>query len=298
MTSVNNAKMAAKLRKLMAEKKTLYGIGAGDTLAAMIGAQFDGLDIVFTSGFSVTACLYGKPDAEILSRTENLMACQAITSVIDKPLIADIDTAYGNAASAVNALHDFERAGVAAVIIEDQVSPKMCPISVENTQKVIPLEEAAGKIKACAENRLNPDTVIVARSDDEDFDSIVERAIAYKEAGADVIQLSYLAYKTPEGGKKAAELIQHPQSFVVCGMTDAWSLEMIQAMQPKFVQFPLVPIEAAFRAMWDATKYISEHHQVPGINIPLADHTEIVDLVNMREIENIMKKYARFSPSK
>lgn len=294
MVSVNNAKMAAKLRQLMAEKESLHGIGAGDTLAALIGAQFDGLDVVFTSGFSVTACLYGKPDAEILSRTENVMACAAITQVIDKPLIADIDTAYGNAASAVNAVHEFERAGVAGVIIEDQVSPKLCPISVSNTQKVIPIEEAAGRIKAVVENKLNPDTVIVARSDDEDFDSIIERAKAYKAAGADVVQLSYLAYKTPEGAKKAAEIIDHPQSFVVVGMTDEWTSEMIMAMKPKLVQYPLVPIEAAFKAMWDACQYISDKHQVLGIDVPMVPHNAIVDLVNMKEVERLNNAYSKF----
>ena len=256
-----------------------------------IGATFDGFDCIFTSGFSISAINFGWPDAELVTRSQNVEISRSICNVINKPLICDIDTAYGNAASAVHAVHEFERAGVAGVIIEDQISPKLCPISVAKTNSLVSIEEAAGKIRAVVENKLNPDTVIIARSDEEDFDTMIERGLAYKAAGADVVQLSYIGYDTKEGSKRAGELIDLPQSIVVCGKIDEWPREDIEYMEPKLIQYPLVPIQAMFQAVHDACAYVAQTKQVLGMPVKSCPHTDIVDLVNMQEVERLMAEY-------
>ena len=118
------------LRKLLEEKDILVTIGVGDALSAKIASAADGVDAILSSGFTIAANALGLPDAELYSRSDNVYAVQNMVYVSDKPIIADIDTGYGNAVTVIKTVHEFERAGAQGVIIEDQISPKRCPICV------------------------------------------------------------------------------------------------------------------------------------------------------------------------
>ena len=139
-------------------------VGVGDALSAKIANVTDGIDGVLSSGFTLAAQAMGLPDAELYTRSDNVYAVSNMCYVLDKPLIADIDTAYGNAVTTIKTVNDFERAGASGMVIEDQISPKRCPICVTDLNTTISAEEAAGKIRAAVENKLYPETVIIART--------------------------------------------------------------------------------------------------------------------------------------
>ena len=114
------------------------------------------------------------------------------------PVVADIDTAYGNAINAMRTIREFEAAIVAAVIMEDQVSPKRCPICVGGVE-VMSMEEGISKIEAAVAARRNPDMLIIARTDVVDEEEAIGRAKAYVAAGADVIQPISKCFNSIEG---------------------------------------------------------------------------------------------------
>src|SRR5690606_33928555 len=131
---------------------------AYDALSAKM-IERAGFDAVMTSGFGVSASHLGMPDAELYTMSENLTVARNVVSVVDRPVVADSDTGYGNAINVMRTIREFENAGVSAVILEDQVAPKRCPICVGGVE-VIPMEEAVAKIRAAKEARRDPNMLI------------------------------------------------------------------------------------------------------------------------------------------
>lgn len=283
--------MAAQLRRMMKEKEIIYTVGVGDALAAKIACATEGIDAILSSGFSVSACMYGLPDAEFYTRSENALAVKAMCDVSNKPIIADIDTGYGNAVTVIHSVNEFEKAGAAAVIIEDQVSPKRCPISVNTENKLISLKEAVGKIRAAVENRLNKDTVIIARTDSPTYEMALERALAFKEVGADAIQIYSGAYNDAAGAKRIQEEVGLPLSLIVCGRLEVWTKEDIEFIKPKFAQFALAPVNVATKAMMDACAYIGKNKTTVGMPTQSVEHMVIQNLLGMDRVEKLQLEY-------
>lgn len=280
------------LRRLMAEKETLYTIGVGDALSAKIASRTSGVDGILSSGFTLAAQALGLPDAELYTRTDNVYAVANMCYVIEKPLIADIDTAYGNAVTTIKTVNDFERAGASGVIIEDQISPKRCPICVTDLNTTIPAEEAASKIRAAAENRLYPETVIIARTDITAKEEQYRRARMYLEAGADLVQgISKSFHGSVEEIKQFVDAMDGRVSLVVCGTLDVLTKKDLEYIRPKIVHFALVPINFIYPALKKAIRFVGEHHEQSGLPLEKADHNELVSLLGMPEIQEREKKY-------
>ena len=287
-----NPNMAKALREMLNDGKVHYTVGVGDALAAKIACEIDGIDAILTSGYSISAVQYALPDAEYYTRDENCRIVKACCDISTKPIIADIDTGYGNAVTVIHSVNEFERAGAAGVIIEDQVSPKRCPICVDVKNKLITLEEMAGKIRAACENRLNPDTVIVARTDAPTWEEAVRRGRALKEAGADAIQLLSGAYKTPQGAHDLAAEIGLPLSVQICGRMEEFTKDEIEnVIGAALTQLPIAPTHAAMQAMWDIMEYWAKNHTVVGCQVPVIKHTACKDLLGMPRVEELMAKY-------
>ncbi|MBR0093388.1 MAG: isocitrate lyase/PEP mutase family protein [Lachnospiraceae bacterium] len=289
---MNNEKMAKELRKMLTDGKVHYTVGVGDALGAKIACQVDGIDAILTSGYSFAAAEFAMPDAEYYTRDENCTFVKKCCDVSTKPIIADIDTGYGNAVTVIHTVHEFEKAGAAGMIIEDQISPKRCPICVDTKNKLISLEEAVGKIRAACENRLNPDTVIIARTDAPTWEEAIERGRAMKEAGADAIQLLSGAYQTPKGAHDLAAEIGLPLSVQIVGRMEGFTKDdMENVIQATFTQLPVAPVHAAIQAMWNVMKYWAENHTVVGCEVPTITHTACKDLLGMPEVEKLMDRY-------
>jgi 2-methylisocitrate lyase-like PEP mutase family enzyme len=203
------------LRERIAAGKTVWAAGAYDALSALMIAQA-GFDAVMTSGFGVSASLLGRPDAELYTMSENVGVVRNVASVVGVPVIADGDTGYGNAINVQRTVREFERAGAAAVILEDQVAPKRCPISVAGVE-VLPVEEAEQKIRAAAEARSEGGILIIARTDAASEDEAIARAKRYVAAGADVIQPISRTFSSIDGLRRMRAEAGVPLSLQILG---------------------------------------------------------------------------------
>ena len=280
------------LRRLMAEKETVYTVGVGDALSAKIANVTAGIDGVLSSGFTLAAQALGLPDAELYTRSDNVYAVSNMCYVLDKPLIADIDTAYGNAVTTIKTVNDFERAGASGMVIEDQISPKRCPICVTDLNTTISAEEAAGKIRAAVENKLYPETVIIARTDITDKQEQYRRARMYLEAGADLVQgISKSFHNNPEEIKQFVDAMDGKVSLVVCGGLDILTRKDLEYIKPKIAHFALVPINAIYPAVKKAIEYVGAHHEQAGMPVEKANHNELVSFLGMGQISEREAKY-------
>jgi 2,3-dimethylmalate lyase len=180
-------KRTTRLRQLLADPKILVAPGTYDGTGARL-VQALGFKAAYMSGFETSASLLGQPDVGYLTATQMTERVAALCDIIDLPLIADGDTGYGNPLNVRRMVREYERAGAAAVHIEDQTFPKRCGHILG--RDVIPLGEMVQKIKAAVDARHDPDFVIIARTDartTKGLDEALRRGAAYHEAGADVL---------------------------------------------------------------------------------------------------------------
>src|SRR5262245_52824163 len=160
--------------------------GVANALAARVVADA-GFSAAYVTGAGIANSYLGIPDNGLVTLTELIDHVAAIRAVFPGPLMVDADTGFGNALNMRRTIQLLERAGADAIQIEDQVFPKRCG-HFEGKQ-VIPAAEMVAKIKAAADARSDPDLMIVARTDAiavEGFEPAMERAHAFREAGADV----------------------------------------------------------------------------------------------------------------
>ena len=175
-----------RLRQLLNSPGIIRSLGAHDVFTARL-IECAGLESVFIGGFGTSASLLGLPDVGYLTLTEMAGAVRRMAQRVAIPVVADGDTGHGDLHNVVRTLREFERAGAAGILLEDQVTPKRCG-HFEGKQ-VIPAEEMVLKLRAALDARRDPDFVIIARTDAravEGIDAAIERANRYGETGADV----------------------------------------------------------------------------------------------------------------
>ena len=177
---------ATKLRTLLASGRIMVAPGAFDGLSARLVEQA-GFPAIYASGGAIARSI-GVPDLGLLSMGTIVDRLAAMADIVAVPLIADADTGYGNALNAQAAARAFERAGVAALHIEDQTFPKKC--GHYDDKSLVPVADMVGKLKAVRDALHDPDFVVIARTDAiavEGFAAAIDRASAYHQAGADML---------------------------------------------------------------------------------------------------------------
>ncbi|MBU9618892.1 methylisocitrate lyase [Burkholderia multivorans] len=187
MSNTHLQSAGAKFRAAVAAEQPLQVVGAITAYAAKM-AQAVGFKAVYLSGGGVAANSLGIPDLGISTMEDVLIDANRITNATDLPLLVDIDTGWGGAFNIARAIRSFINAGVAAVHIEDQVGQKRC--GHRPGKECVPTDEMVDRIKAAVDARTDDQFVIMARTDAaaaEGIDSAIERAVAYVEAGADMI---------------------------------------------------------------------------------------------------------------
>ncbi|QUP56269.1 methylisocitrate lyase (plasmid) [Ralstonia syzygii] len=181
------ASAGAKFRQAVAKSQPLQVVGAITAYAARMAEQ-TGFKAVYLSGGGVAANSLGIPDLGISTMDDVLIDARRITDAVDIPLLVDIDTGWGGAFNIARTVRAFIKAGVAAVHLEDQVGQKRC--GHRPGKEVVSADEMVDRVKAAVDARTDDDFVIMARTDaaaSEGIDAAIERAVAYVEAGADMI---------------------------------------------------------------------------------------------------------------
>lgn len=178
-----------RLREGMAERGLVHIMATHSPLSAVL-AEEAGFDGLWASGFELSA-LYGVPDMSLISMTQHLDMLRATAGRSSLPIVADIDTGYGNAINVIHAISEYERAGASAVVIEDKTFPKVTSLVDGGRQELLRIEEFQGKIEAAINTRKDPDFLVIARTEaliaGLGEEEALKRARAYETAGADMI---------------------------------------------------------------------------------------------------------------
>src|SRR5690242_9494971 len=175
-----------RFRELLSQPGIIRSLGAHDVFTARL-IESAGLETVFLGGFGTSASLLGLPDVGFLTLSEMADAVRRMAQRVDIPVVADGDTGHGDLHNVVRTVREFERAGAAGVLLEDQVTPKRC--GHFQGKQIIPASEMVLKLRAALGARRDADFVLIARTDAraiEGIEGAIERANRYAEAGADV----------------------------------------------------------------------------------------------------------------
>lgn len=249
----------------------LRALLAGDRLVVMPGgfspvyarmAQEVGFEAFFLAGSQMSGFLLGVPDAGILGLRDIVDHARHVAACTDIPLLLDADTGFGNAVNVHFSVQEIVRSGVAALNIEDQETPKRSPSG--GGKRCIPLDEAAGKIRAAvaARDAIDPTFVIAARCDsigfEPDLAQTIERCLAYEQAGADIVWLN--AVETREQLAKVCAVVTRP---VLCnwhGVAEAPpSFEEMQQLGVRVALYPAMTALAGLQGAWELLNEFKVH---------------------------------------
>ncbi|GBG88532.1 hypothetical protein CBR_g48002 [Chara braunii] len=284
---VDRARKVARLRELMT---TVPGIHQGPACHDAISARLverAGFDVAFMSGFCVAASRLGLPDCGLISYGEMVEQAFLIASAVSIPVIADGDTGYGNPLNVKRTVRGYMQAGVAGILIEDQVLPKACGHT--KAKGVVSREEAVMRVRAAVDARAecDGDIVIFARSDARQavsFEEALWRVQAFADEGADVVFIDALASVEEmqtfcrdvcPGVPKMANMLEGG------GKTPILGLEELEAMGFKIVAYPLSLLAVSVRAMENALHTLKEGEMPPPSSLPSFE--EFKDIVGFNK---------------
>ena len=259
-----------------------------DCLSAKI-AERTGFEVILTSGFGISGSVLGYPDYGLLTATEMLNAAGNISKSIDIPLIADIDTGYGNPINVVRTIETVIDLGIAGVILEDQEWPKRCG-HLEG-KRIIAMEEHVEKISAARFASGESGLVIVARTDaraELGLEEAIRRGKAYYEAGADIIFI-----EAPQTEKELREIpVALPDvpllaNMIEGGKTPCHSAGELEEFGFKMGIFALSGLFAATKGIEDCFRFLKENGTTSGFeNISsFAVYKEVIDIKKYQELE-------------
>jgi len=234
---------AARLREAMAEERPLQVVGAINAYAAKL-AERAGFRALYLSGAGVANHSLGVPDLGIIHLGDVVTDASRIAAATELPLLVDIDTGWGHAFTIGRAVRELERAGVAAVQIEDQAGAKRC--GHRPGKELVETGEMVDRVRAAVQAR--HDLLVVARTDSLTTDDAVERSRAYADAGADVIFAE--ALRTLEDYRRVTEAVDAPvlANITEFGVTPLFTRDELRGAGVAIVLYPLSASRAAARA--------------------------------------------------
>jgi carboxyvinyl-carboxyphosphonate phosphorylmutase len=285
-------KTTTALRQLLRQPGILVAPGAYDCLTAKL-IEREGFPVVYMTGAGTAVARVGKPDLGFASLTEMLANAGAIAATIRVPLIADADTGYGGALNVYRTVQEYEKAGVAALHIEDQAFPKRC--GHLDGKEVVPLAEMVVKLRAACAARTDEDFVIIARTDAlavTGLDDTLRRCAAYAEAGADVLFVE--ALRTQEEIDRVRREVDVPllYNFVEHGKSPLIPVSQLEALGFKLVIFP-GSLMLSVSTM--AQRILREIRQYGTTSSLLGEMESVVELFNLMGMQEALALDAQWS---
>jgi len=268
----SNLSPGARFRAAIDANKPLQVVGTINAYSAIMAEQI-GHQAIYLSGGGVANASYGLPDLGMTSLNDVTADVQRITAATKLPLLVDIDTGWGGAFNIAKTIRDMEKAGAAAVHIEDQVAQKRC--GHRPNKEIVSTEEMVDRIRAAVDARTDPNFFIMARTDafaQEGLEAALERAKAYVAAGADGIFAE--AIKTEEHYRAFSEALDVPilANITEFGKTELWNKEELGEWGAALVLYPL----SAFRAMSKAAETVYRSILDQG------DQKQVIDIMQPR----------------
>jgi len=284
------------LREQMARAGLVRIMATHSPLSARLAEQagFDGL---WASGFELSA-LYGLADVGLISMTQHLDMVRAIAEQSRLPLVADLDTGFGNAINVIHAVAQYERAGAAAVVIEDKTFPKVTSLAADARQELLRIAEFQGKVEAAVAARRDPDFLIIARTEaliaGLGEAEALKRAAAYAEAGADLI-LVHSKQNTPDEIENFVKAWTgtRPIAIVPTAYPQLTETRIRALGKIAMVIYGNHAIRAAVTAMQGIFARIIADGGIHNVDKDIVPVDEIFRLQRMDEIKTAERKYLR-----
>jgi 2-methylisocitrate lyase-like PEP mutase family enzyme len=278
------------LRKLLEQDGLIQAPGAYDALTAKIVYSL-GFPAVYMTGYGTSVSNLGLPDLGFLTMTEMVQNAGRMADAVGIPLISDADTGYGNPMNVVRTVREYEKAGVSAIHIEDQVWPKRCGHMAG--KNVIPAEDMAAKIRAAVDARQNPDFIIIARTDAlavNGMDDAIDRAKLYQDAGADVLFVE--APQTPEQMAEVPQKLKDmPLLINMAPLTPNLSAEELKDMGYKIALYPGACLAPAMSAVTAEIKKLKETGKQTDITEWFQSFTELNEWLEAPKYTEMEMKY-------
>lgn len=244
-----------RFRQALANNTPLQIVGTINAYTAMMAKQI-GHQAIYLSGGGVANASYGLPDLGMTSLNDVLVDVRRITDACDLPLLVDIDTGWGGAFNIAKTIKDMQKAGAAAVHMEDQVAQKRC--GHRPNKEIVSTAEMVDRIKSAVDARTDPDFFIMARTDafaQEGLEKAIERAKAYVAAGADGIFAEAIQTQAHYEAFNQALDVPILANITEFGKTELWNKQELGAWGADMVLYPL----SAFRAMNKAAENVYQH---------------------------------------
>ncbi len=280
----------ALLRRALTESAPVVAVGAHDAMSARL-IEGHGFDAVWVSGFGVSAMAYGLPDLNLVTMSETLAVARTIEGSTELPVVVDCDNGFGGYSNVVRTAVEFDRAGVAAICIEDNLFPKRNSLYAGATKReLVETREQARRLRAAKAAQESPLFVIIARVEaliaGHGVEAAIERASAYAEAGADAI----LIHSTD---KSLAEITEFLDAWVQTGINKP--LVAVPTLFPDFttqelhakgfamVIFANQPMRASVQAMEDTLALLRAEGKPAAVDPHIAPVNHIFELVRTKE---------------
>jgi 2-methylisocitrate lyase-like PEP mutase family enzyme len=279
------------LRRLVAHKNGLVVPGAYDGVSARL-VERAGFPAVYMTGYGTSASRLGLPDLGYAGLAEMADHARNLAAAVSIPLIADADTGYGNALGVRRTVQAYEAAGVAALHIEDQVAPKRC--GHLSGHQIIPLAEFAGKIRAAADARRDPDLLLIARTDAisaVDFDEALRRGEAAVKAGADVLFIE--APRDEAQVERVARAFDTPllYNYASGGRSPLLPFARLRALGFAIIILPVDTLLVASRAMTGYLAALRERDDAVSLADQLLPFGEFNDLIGATDQMALADRY-------
>jgi 2,3-dimethylmalate lyase len=277
-------KATAKLRQLLREPGIIVAPGAYDCLTAKL-IEREGFPAVYMTGAGTALTRLGKPDLGFATLSEMVSNAAAMAATVSIPLIADADTGYGGSLNVYRTVREYERAGVAALHIEDQVFPKRC--GHLDGKQVVTSEDMVIKLRAAVESRTDEDFVIIARTDAlavTGIDDTLRRCHAYVEAGADVLFVE--AVRSQEEIERLLREVTVPllYNFVEHGKSPLLPIAELQRLGFKVVIFPGSIMLAVLPLVREILAEIKEQGTTEGLLHRMTNVVELFETMGLSEM--------------
>jgi 2-methylisocitrate lyase-like PEP mutase family enzyme len=281
-----------RVHDLIARLGTVIFPGAYDALSAKLAEQA-GFELLFISGYSVSASRLGEPDFGLVTQSEMAEAARSVCRSVRVPVIVDADTGYGNALNVIRTVKELIDAGAAGMFLEDQLWPKRC--GHMKGKKIVPLEEYLSKIRAAVDARGARDFFIVARTDARQaagMDEAVRRVQAARDAGADAAFVE--APGSIEELEEVARRVRGPlvANMLERGVTPLLTREELRDLGYALAVCPLSAIYAAAKAMREIYAELRAKGTTREALDRLLSFDDFHDLIGLEEKYALAAKYA------
>jgi methylisocitrate lyase len=276
-------KVARQLRELLVRPGIVKALAPHDVFTARLLEQA-GFELLFLGGFGVSASVFGWPDIGLVTLSEMTEAVRRMASRISIPLVADGDTGHGDLHNVARTVREFEQAGAAGLLLEDQISPKRCGHFAG--KQVIPMDEMLRKLQVALESRHDPDFVIFARTDAravEGLDAAIERANRYGELGADVCFVE--APRSREELQRIAAEVPYPQlaNMLLGGVTPILGADELEQLGFKIMVDPVATLLITGAAVRKLAATLQQQGRVDSLTDQMLTFDEVKQLLGLSE---------------